>query len=291
MTHPLFEIVTTTAGALSIRNKALGEIMHNPVGPWIEANALYIDQSRLADCLTEPSAVASGIPLVIYDVGLGAAANALATLHCAHQQKIPRRHLHLVSFERDLELLRFALENAAAFAHFAGWEKALKELLDFGRWSNSTIQWDLRQGDFLQTIETEPLRPHLVYYDPYSQKVNREMWTREIFKKLYQKSRHGEHDSTTLFTYSQSTPVRMALLQAGFYVGHGRPTGHKEETTQAATALTKLDFPLGQLWLQRWLKSHTKTAYDAVEESTEDLYQFMRGHPQFQELIWPVSLR
>lgn len=39
-----FEIVTTTMGATSIRDNRVNEIMHNPVGPWAEANALCVDQ-------------------------------------------------------------------------------------------------------------------------------------------------------------------------------------------------------------------------------------------------------
>ena len=114
--HPLFEIVTTTAGAVSIRNKALNEIMHNPVGPWAEANSLYIDQSKLEDRLRETSEE----ELVLFDVGLGAAANALAALHCAARIPGRSRVLKLISFERDLELLRFALQNSSKFAHFSG---------------------------------------------------------------------------------------------------------------------------------------------------------------------------
>lgn len=278
MTHPLFEIVTTSAGAISIRNKALGEIMHNPVGPWAEANALYIEQSNLRARLLE----SKQDELVVFDVGLGAAANSLATLHCARSVAGESRKLHLISFERDMDLLRFALDNASAFAHFAGWEAVLEDLLARGEWSDSTIRWELRRGDFLSTIELETARPHLIFYDPYSQKVNREMWTRATFQKLYRKCRQDSADATSLFTYSQATPVRVGLLQAGFFVGLGRPTGLKEETTIASTTLNALESPLGAVWLKRWQSSHTKTAYDGVGESPGELQEFVLGHPQFR---------
>src|SRR5258708_5273066 len=106
-----FEIVTTRMGALSIRDNVSQEIMHNPVGPWIEANSLYIEQSKLRRRLVEDLTT----ELVIFDVGLGAAANALAVLHCARALAV-RRPLRLVSFERDLELLQFALDNANSFS-------------------------------------------------------------------------------------------------------------------------------------------------------------------------------
>ena len=50
-----FEIVTTTAGAVSIRNIVVNEIMHNPVGPWREANDLYIKQSLFEERLLAPT--------------------------------------------------------------------------------------------------------------------------------------------------------------------------------------------------------------------------------------------
>src|SRR5688572_17471064 len=98
--HPLFEIVTTTAGAISIRNKQVNEIMHNPVGPWVEANALYIDQSHLRERLIEAPE-----EFVIFDVGLGAAANSLAALACIKSLGPKSRPVRIVSFERELELL------------------------------------------------------------------------------------------------------------------------------------------------------------------------------------------
>ena len=88
-----FELVTTRMGALSIRDNVSREIMHNPVGPWLEANSLYIEQSRLQRRLGEDL----NSELVIFDVGLGAAANALAALHCARALAV-RRPLRLVSF-------------------------------------------------------------------------------------------------------------------------------------------------------------------------------------------------
>ena len=166
-----FEIVTTRMGALSIRDNVTQEIMHNPVGPWAEANALYIEQSHMRRRLTEDLAK----ELVIFDVGLGAAANALAALHCARDTK-NRRSLRLVSFERDLELLKFALENSHHFDHFKGYEAAVQAILEKGHWQEEGIVWELRHGNFVELIEREPALAHIVFYDPYSSKKNQEMW-------------------------------------------------------------------------------------------------------------------
>lgn len=266
--HPLFEVVTTSAGAVSIRNKVLNETMHNPVGPWIEANTLYIDQSDLKTHLANGSSE----ELVIFDVGLGAAANALAALAAAHSLGSQCRPLRIISFERELELLKFALEHSSYFDHFKGYETALTEILTNGKWSEGSISWELRHGDFLSLIQNERYRPHLIFFDPYSSKVNQEMWTTDCFRKIRALSREPADGGTALFTYSQATRIRVALIHAGFFVGYGSATGLKSETTEASTDRKRLKAPLGAPWYERWGKSHLRYPYDCEpsEEAAVD---------------------
>ena len=282
MNHPLFEIVTTTAGAVSIRNKQLNEIMHNPVGPWAEANALYVDQSKLSDRLSQTAID----ELVVFDVGLGAAANALAALHCARNVHMrgEGRPLRIVSFERELELLRFALKHADRFAHFAGFTTAIETLLEKGEWSGPKVAWELRHGDFRELIQTEKHRPHLIYFDPYSSKVNREMWSVDCFKSVRRVSRESAEGGTLLYTYSQATPVRVAILAGGFFLGRGPSTGPKEETTIAATVLSDLENPMGEAWYGRWERSHIQVPFECRPEDEAKIRDFVRSHPQFSGL-------
>lgn len=271
MDHPLFEIVTTTLGVKSIRNKRVNEIMHNPVGPWAEANALYILQSKLAERLSQ-----SGPELVLFDVGLGAAANALAALHSGRGAP---RALRIVSFEREMELLRYALKHADQFPHFEPFMGAVAELLASGSWSEGNLSWELREGNFREKILEETRKPDLIYFDPYSSKVNREMWAVDCFKALRRVSRD---EGTLLYTYSQATPVRVAILAGGFYLGRGPASGPKEETTIAATRLSDLENPMGAEWFGRWQRSHIQVPYECKEvERAENMRKFVRNHPQF----------
>ena len=138
-----FVIVTTRTGALSIRNKANGEIMHNPLGPWLEAQELYIRQSGLEERLCNENF--SKVPLVIYDVGLGAAANALAAVDTYLKLKMTNeniRPLHIVSFENDTDSLKLALRNAPAFPHLH--HAAPHELMKLNKWVSpkGNIVWE-----------------------------------------------------------------------------------------------------------------------------------------------------
>lgn len=271
-TQALFEIVTTTAGAVSIRNNVVNETMHNPVGPWKEANELYIVQSRLAERLQKAS-------VTLFDVGLGAAANSLAALHCQSQQTGVSTELTLISFERDLDLLKFALENAHHFEHFSGYETAIETLLEKGEWINPQLRtkWILRHGDFTELIQKETYAADLIYFDPYSPKVNSEMWSLECLKNLRQACHMTK--STELYTYSQATPVRYRLLQAGFYVGVGSPTGLKADTTIASTRFENLSEPLGVRWADRLRKSESPELLN----DKENIERLLKSHPQFTE--------
>ena len=289
-----FEIVKTTTGATSIRNKVVNEIMHNPIGPWLEANALYVDQSELRNQLTNGLAE----DFVLFDVGLGSASNAVASLDAALKLggSAPRRRLHIVSFENNMALLEFTLLNAHEFAHLRGYEAVLAEILNHHHWTSpcGSVVWDLRVGDFLQVIVTEPMKANLIFFDPYSPAVNEEMWTLKCFQQLRlhcadsaPKDRDNISNSgpTNLYTYSIATPVRSAMILAGFYVGYGLSTGLKTETTQAATQFCALKNPLAERWFKRWQRSHKPLPFDATDDQGSEFRRFIVSHEQFHAFL------
>jgi hypothetical protein len=89
-----FELCTLRSGARAVRHVGHGEVMHPAGGPWEEANRLYVDQPQLAARLR-----AARRPVCVFDIGLGAATNAVAALACARQAG---GALELHSFELDL---------------------------------------------------------------------------------------------------------------------------------------------------------------------------------------------
>jgi tRNA U34 5-methylaminomethyl-2-thiouridine-forming methyltransferase MnmC len=270
-----YEIVKTSFGAVSILDKNVNEIMHNPVGPWVEANELYINQSQLRDRLLN----CASDSYVVFDVGLGAAANSLAVLHAydglrKEGRKLPR--LKIVSFEQNLELLKFALQNSKEFSHFSGYEIAIEKLISTGKCHTDSLEWILCYGNFLNTIEQASAEADVVYYDPYSPKVNSEMWTVECFEKLKLRMK----PNAILYTYSQSTPVRVALILAGYFVGIGTSTGFKLETTQASRTFSVLKSPLGKRWLSRWQNSRSQLPYGWTEDRMADVKAKILNHDQ-----------
>lgn len=288
-----YTLVRLRNGAASVRAAAYGEVMHPGVGPGAEAEALYVRQTDLAGRLSRrPEGPGAGAePFVVWDVGLGAAANALAVLGCARAQERPGR-LRLLSFDDTDGPLRFALGQASDLPYLAGWEAAVGGLLERRRVSvmagSWAIDWELVVADFPSLLagpeaEAWP-KPDLILYDPFSPAKNPAMWTLPVFARL-----HALLDPARpclVPTYSRSTLLRVTLLLAGFWVGAGEASGMKEETTMAANDPALVPRLLDGRWLERARRS------DSAEPLTGALYrraplsaetwERLQAHPQFR---------
>ena len=262
-----------------IRDTVSGEVMHSVNDPAEEARSLYVEQSRLVERLQ----LADAAPLVIWDVGLGAAANAMAAILAAEalpEGKLQRR-LQLLSFENDLDSLRLALRHTHWFQHLR--HAAPNALLADGQWNNATggVEWRLLAGDFHQRRHEAPA-PDCVFFDPFSYKTDSALWTLAAFRELAQLCRHK---ATELFTYTYSTRVRAALLAAGFFVAKGRATGPKLETTIALSPMAAVQPHgrelLGADWLGKWQRSEAQAPLGA--DDSDDAWRLaIAAHPQFR---------
>lgn len=241
-----FEIVTLPSGVHSMRSKENDETFHPVVGPMEEARQLHVCQHRFEERVTCD-------PLVIWDVGLGAAANAVALLEALLAgKKHPNAEIH--SFDSTLEPLEFALRNSDTLTYLRPWKTLISQLLQNSVAVVENITWHFHRGDFQEFARQSPAPlPHAVLYDPYSPSTNPGMWTLEHFSHLYKTLSAG--GPATLTSYSRSTTVRVTLLLAGFAVGRGVATGEKEETTIAATDPSLLQSPLDATWLDRVSRS------------------------------------
>lgn len=268
-----FEIVVLKNGAHAVRHVGHGEVMHPSVGPWREAQALYVEQSRLRERLIE-----QGPPLQVWDVGLGAGTNAVAALSCARELGLrQRRALKITSFEIDLAPLRLALTDAAGFPFLQPFATAARALIETGRFEDELLSWELQLGDAAALWSERAFpAPELIFFDPFSPASNPALWTAAAFSAVH---RHVVDSNCTLFTYSAATPTRVSLLLGGFFVGSGVSTGHKTETTVAATRLELLEQPLGARWLSRWERSSAKAPHGAGFD--DRIERAVRAHPQF----------
>ncbi|MGE0399445.1 MAG: tRNA guanosine(34) transglycosylase Tgt [Kofleriaceae bacterium] len=331
-TRGAFSVVTRGEQSW-IAHVASGETMHSVNAPDEEAERVYVNQSALLARALSSTSHDPAQRLVIWDVGLGAAHNAMALIRAVERARDHRRasepeatmpDIELVSFEHDTDAFRLALAHQKEFPHLR--HPAPHILARYGRYDSTsrpgaidtrasspldprasnpldtrasgaldvrpTLSWRVVEGDFLSTFPRERA-PDIIFFDPFSSKVDTRMWTLDAFRAL----RAHLDRPCELFTYSASTAIRTSLLLAGFYVARGAPSGPKESTTIAfvfgpsvdrdAAVSIEASHPfakhrlLDTAWLERRARSSAKFASDVPVEQHADLERRLLAHPQF----------
>jgi tRNA U34 5-methylaminomethyl-2-thiouridine-forming methyltransferase MnmC len=290
--HPLpssdsgagYKIVKLATGVHSVHSLVFRETFHPVIGPVAEAEALYVRQLRLCERVQQTEK-----PFVVWDVGLGSAANVLTVLRATRSIECS---LNIHSFDNTLDPLSFALQHTSELTYLQGYEEIITKLLYEGRilfqQGKQDVEWQLHLGDFpafvSQTTAEHLPKPHGIMFDAFSPATNPAMWTQQVFTNIYRLLDPGR--PCALPTYSRSTVLRVTLLLAGFFVGVGHATGEKEETTIAANCIDLIEQPLDRRWLLRACRSHSaeplrEPVYRQARLSSETREK-LEQHPQFR---------
>jgi hypothetical protein len=280
-----FEMLACQQGS-TLKDPATEQPMHSAIGPTPEALQIYLGPLKIADRLQQP-----GPPLVLWDVGLGIAGNAAAALALS----AGLRPLEIHSFENELRGLETALASIAAFPHLEPIAPHCRELLRKRETRVGAHRWVLHAGSFTECMALAP-QAEAVFFDFYSPRVCGELWSVPVMAALRDHSPRA-----VLATYSAATPVRLALLLSGWWVGRpgrGAPvTAMKNESTIAwadASLIGSEDQPLGRPWLEKFRSSTQARPYAAAHPgkagqpdpwssaSFERIEQALLAHPQFR---------
>jgi tRNA U34 5-methylaminomethyl-2-thiouridine-forming methyltransferase MnmC len=261
-----------------------GETFHPVIGPVAEAEALYVRQLDLVRRIGDHKG-----EFVVWDVGLGAAANAVTILRATREI---RSELRLLSFDQTVDPLNFALQHVDKLNYLEGYEPALRALLQTRhsafRNSEQQVDWELHLADFpeflAQPTAKNVAKPDAIMFDAFSPATNPGMWTQPLFARLFKLL--DPRRPCALPTYSRSTMLRVTLLLAGFFVGVGHATGEKEETTIAANSMELIAEPLDRRWLQRVRRSTSaeplwEPVYRQARLSSAT-WEKLQEHPQFR---------
>jgi len=281
-----YELVKLVNGVWSVRSRAEGETFHPVVGPVAEARELYVAQLDLPRRIAE-----AGREFVVWDIGLGAAANVLTVIEAAQERA---GDLRVLSFDQTLAPLEFAVRHGDELEYPKRFVSQLSELAEKRRVSFSrgklSVSWEVVVGDFPTLLASDASKSwpkaDTILFDAFSPAKNPAMWTLPLFTRIF-----GLLDPArpcAMPTYSRSTMLRVTLLLAGFFVGTGRAIGEKDQTTIAANSLSLIEAPLTRDWLKR---ARNSTCAEPLREAvyrrepiSAESWERLVEHPQFRDV-------
>lgn len=146
--------------------------------------------------------------LFVFEMGFGTGLNALLTAEYASEQAISVYYealeLHLLSKEELTDVNYNNNKELLDKLHVATWNDAvsISEFFTLKKRETSLLDYAPEK------------KFHLVYYDAFAPSAQPELWTVEVFRKLYDML----CDGGALVTYCSKSDVRRAMIAAGFTV-------------------------------------------------------------------------
>ena len=201
------ELVTTADGSQSISDGRTGETFHSINGAITESRLVFISNG-----LEFFKTKTGSQKIAVLEIGFGTGLNAWLSLlkATAWQQQIDYTALEAFPLEMALaESLNYVekqldKQNFMAL-HLSEWGKPV-QLDEY--FQLTKIRQDLR------AFSGEVSGFDVIFFDAFSPNVQPELWTEEIFSRLF----HSLKSGGVLVTYSARGSVKNALRLAGFTV-------------------------------------------------------------------------
>jgi tRNA U34 5-methylaminomethyl-2-thiouridine-forming methyltransferase MnmC len=199
------EIITTLDGSTTIHLPELNESYHSKHGAIQEAYHVFIKNGL---SLFKRESVA------ILEIGFGTGLNAFITYLESQKNNLSIDYVGVeaypVAFDEAMKM-NYAAElnatNSVKFfekMHESDWEE--KQLF--------STQFSLtKRQQFFETISDENAFD-LIYFDAFGFRVQPELWSVEIFKKMF----YALKSEGVLVTYACRTSIKNAMKEAGFTV-------------------------------------------------------------------------
>lgn len=210
------EIIRTADGSTTIHLPDWGESYHSRHGAIQEAYHVFIKNGL---------SLFKAEPVSVLEIGFGTGLNAFITFLESekHDWKIeytgveayPVEASEVVSMNYVDELN--ASDYSAAFAtmHESDWEKPI---------ALSDIFTLTKRKQFFHEIDDVD-KYDLIYFDAFGYRVQPELWSAEIFTKMFAALKQ----KGVLVTYAARSPIKRAMMEAGFSVEKlAGPPGKRE---------------------------------------------------------------
>ena len=217
------ELIITDDGSHTLFVPELNESFHSTYGAINESLHVFINCGL--------NAIDKDITLVnILEVGFGTGLNAFLTCIEVESQKKKVNYLGIEPFPLDKKI--YSQLNYSQLIVNKHSESIFKKVHDV-KWSvpnKITSNFTLLKSDKkLEDIELQTGKYDLVYFDAFAPDIQSELWTREIFNKIFS----AMSIKGWLMTYSAKGSVKRALTDVGFKVENLTGPRGKREITRA----------------------------------------------------------
>lgn len=205
------KLVKTNDGSFTAFSEVAGEHYHTISGAIEEAFEKHVNALGIEN----------GMRILDFCFGLGYNSIAACKGHINLQIIGLENDIIIIEAMKDTEIPEILKTEFAPFRNIA-------ENMDVTDNNNNRIK--ILLGDALQKINELPDgKFDRVFFDPFSPKKQPEMWSEEIFQKIYCKMKNG----AKLSTYSCAKQIRKNMISAGFKVMDGPIVGRRSPATIA----------------------------------------------------------
>jgi len=200
------EIIITSDGSTTIHLPEWNEQYHSKHGAIQEAYHVFIKNGL--DCFKAKTKIS------ILEIGFGTGLNSFITYLEAQQKKLHVDYAGIEAYpvkQEEVEKLNYVVTLEAQgeqqifdMMHSLSWNKKHQVSDNFSLIKKEQFFEDINEIDKFD----------LIYFDAFGARVQPELWTEKIFKKMFQSLKQNG----ILVTYSAKGSVRRAMQKVGFTV-------------------------------------------------------------------------
>ncbi|MCJ8328185.1 MAG: MnmC family methyltransferase [Campylobacterales bacterium] len=191
--------------------------------------------------------------LRILDICFGIGYNTFSTIYYAKKNNLNIK-FEFYSPEFDEDLIK-SLGSFSFPKEFDDIKEIIQEIALNQKYKDDNLEIIVHIGDAREYIKNLS-NIDIVYQDAFSAEVNKELWTVEYFKDIY----NACNQDAVLTTYSVSTPIRLSLYEAGFFIYEIKPV--KKKQTLAFKHLKEIDAKYIDMELKKTRNKEARALYD-----------------------------
>jgi len=227
--HRVFE---TQDGSRSLFSERFGVSYHSKYGAWQETQHVFIEAGLRYQSIDKEK-------VSVLDVGFGTGLNCIASLLFAFQQNMAFEYVGLEAFPVPLETLK-----ALDYPSLLNWnaeETKLYNQMHAQEWdgksyllptSKEAVALHVAKHQVKFEDYAEEGRYDVVYYDAFAPEAQPELWTPQMFERMY----NALKPEGVLVTYCAKGQVKRDMKSIGFTIERLKGPPGKREMTRASKA-------------------------------------------------------